>query len=75
MPMCGKMCLNPMVENEAIKCVCCLFMFPFDCVNVSKQLGISLMNKWKTKNIQFRCDKCIEIECSMKGMMTEFNKL
>lgn len=72
MAMCGKMCLKVVVENEALKCHECGVLFHQECVNIQKQLCQDMI-RWKSPNVQFRCDKCVEKDDSVKMMLDKIS--
>lgn len=71
MAMCGSRCENKINENDSLKCAVCGIMFHQECVNLQKQLSKSIVS-WKTPNVQYRCDKCVENDQIIKKM---FEKL
>lgn len=76
--ICGKMCLKAIVIDEAMKCSQCKVMFHPECLLLQKQLCTSII-KWKTPNVQFRCDKCVQNDNGLQALLervtSEFAKM
>lgn len=70
MALCGNKCMVVVNESDALKCACCGVKFHSECVkNIQFQLAKDIV-KWKTPNVQFRCDKCVnKNDSSVKALL------
>lgn len=79
MALCGKKCLKAVNIDEALRCERCLVYYHQECVDLQKQLCNSIV-KWKTPNVIFRCQRCVDKADEMNktminAMTSEFKKL
>lgn len=63
--ICGKMCMKSITE-DSLKCANCGVTYHQECVNIQKALSTPLI-KWKSANVQFRCDRCVENDQTLQN--------